>query len=375
MKVLILSIKAGYGHHSTGKAIEECFKEHGCECLMLDTFEYINRFLCDGIQDGYLLLTKYMKDAYGKAYSILDKREEPFEKFSPTAVISKFISKKLVKFVEDFNPDVVIGTHSYAAVLMTILAERGFLNCPTVGIVTDFTVHPFWESTKLDAYVVPDSMLTASAKRKGIPKEKVVPTGIPVKKSFSVKNNKSQMREKLGLKDIPTVLVMMGSMGFGNIIDIVHSLDVFEEEFQMVCICGNNEKARKNIDEIMWRKNVVNLGFTTNVDEYMDASDIIVTKPGGLTTSEAMAKGLPMILINPIPGQEERNINLLVNAGVGIAVNDVYPMEYALYAYFKHEWKRDIMKQAVERVGKPEAAENLYKYVLKLIESKNGTEK
>ena len=98
MKVLILSIKAGYGLHSTGKAIEECFTEHGCECLMLDTFEYINRFLCDGIQDGYLLSTKYLKEAYGKVYSTLDKRDEPFKKFSPTEMISKLISKKLVKF-------------------------------------------------------------------------------------------------------------------------------------------------------------------------------------------------------------------------------------------------------------------------------------
>ena len=375
MKVLILSIKAGYGHHSTGKAIEECFTEHGCECLMLDTFEYINRFLCDGIQDGYLLSTKYLKEAYGKVYSTLDKRDEPFKKFSPTEMISKLISKKLVKFVEDYSPDIVIGTHSYAAVLMTILAKRGNITCPTIGIITDFTVHPFWESTELDAYVVPDSLLTLAAQRKGIPAEKVIPTGIPLKKSFTYKHNKEEMRSKLGLKNLPSVLIMMGSMGFGNILNIIKTLDDFEENFQIICICGNNEKSRKSIEEECWCKNVVNLGFTNNVDEYMDASDVIITKPGGLTTSEAMAKGLPMILMNPIPGQEERNMNFLVNAGVGIGISEVYPLEFALYAYFMHPWKQDVMHNAVEHMGKPNAADDLYKYSMELIESKNGMRK
>ena len=161
----------------------------------------------------------------------------------------------------------------------------------------------------------------------------------------------------------------------GNILNIIKTLDDFEENFQIICICGNNEKSRKSIEEECWCKNVVNLGFTNNVDEYMDASDVIITKPGGLTTSEAMAKGLPMILMNPIPGQEERNMNFLVNAGVGIGISEVYPLEFALYAYFMHPWKQDVMHNAVEHMGKPNAADDLYKYSMELIESKNGMRK
>jgi len=371
MKALVMSIKAGYGHHSTGLAIKNCFIEHDWECEMLDTLEYVNRFLGDGVQDSYLLTTKYLKDAYGRVYSALDKREEPVEKFSPTVVLSKLISKKLVKYIEDFAPDVIIGTHSYVGMLLTLMAERGHINCPTVGIVTDFTVHPFWESTKLDAYIVPDAMLIHQAAKKGIAPHKVHSFGIPVKKVFSERNDKSEMRAKLGLMDIPTVLVMMGSMGFGNIGDIIATLDNFDANYQVVCICGSNKKAKQTIDDIYWKKNVVNIGFADNVHEYMDASDLIITKPGGLTTSEAMAKGLPMILMNPIPGQEDRNLQLLVNSGAAMTITDTYPLEYALYAFFKVGWKADMMRQVVAHMGKGDAAEKLYEFTLKLIESKS----
>ena len=371
MKALILSIKAGYGHHSAGHAVVECFESHGCECLMLDTFEYISKFLCDGVQDGYLLTTKYLKEAYGRVYSTLDKRDEPVDRYSPTVVVSKVISKKLVKFIDDYNPDIIIGTHSFVGVLLTVMKQRGYIKCPTIGIITDFTVHPFWESTQLDAYVLPDRMLIPSANRKGIPTESVLPIGIPIRKQFSQKNDKEFIRQKLGLQQKKTVLVMMGSMGFGSITDVIHTLDEFQDNFQIVCVCGNNEKAKSSIDEVLWNKNVINLGFITNISEYMDAADVIVTKPGGLTTSEAMAKGLPMILMNPIPGQEDRNIQFLVNAGAGIMVTDTYPLEYALYAFFKCDWKSGLMKQAVSEIGKPNATEDLYDASLKLIENKD----
>ncbi len=370
MKALIMSIKAGFGHHSTGMAMKECFAEHGWECEMLDTLEYVNRFLCDGVQDGYLLTTKYLKEMYGKVYTSLDKRDEPFEKYSPTVLISRLISKKLVKYIEEYAPDVIIGTHSYAAMLMSIMKDRGHISCPLIGIVTDFTVHPFWESTKLDAYIVPDEMLVHMTTKKGIPPYKVYPTGIPVRKAFSEKHDKAEAKNRLGLLDKPCVLVMMGSMGFGNIGDIITSLDNFNEDFQIVCICGNNKRAKQHIDKMIWKKHIVNIGFTDRVDSFMDAADLIITKPGGLSTSEAMAKGLPLILTNPIPGQEDRNLQLLINSGAAMAPGKTYPLESALHSFFKTSWRADNMREAVSHIGKPNATEDLYELSLKLIESK-----
>ncbi|MBP3360121.1 MAG: glycosyltransferase [Clostridia bacterium] len=363
MKALILSVKAGYGHHSTGLAMKDCLNAHGIDCEMLDTLEYISRFLGEGVQDGYLIATKYLREAYGKVYDTLDKKDEPSKSYSPEAIITKFLSKKLERYMMEYNPDFVIGTHSYAAVLMTVLQKHGVLNCPTFGIVTDFTIHPFWESSRLDYYVLPDGLLSSAAGKKGINPSRVLPFGIPVREQFTVKNDKEEMKRKLGLPKKPMVLIMMGSMGFGDMTGVIEACDRYDYDYQLVVICGNNDKAKSAIDSRQWSKPVRCLGFTVNVDEYMDAAEIIITKPGGLTTSEAMAKGLPLILMNPIPGQEERNMEFLVNSGVAMMISKTFPLESALYQFFEYSWRREIMERAVSEIGKPDSTHRLYDFI------------
>ncbi len=372
MKALILSVKAGYGHHSTGLAMKDCFESHGIECEMLDTLEYINKFLGEGVQDGYLLATKYMADAYGKVYDTFDKKDEPRKNYSPEVIISKFLSKKLEKYMMEYAPDFVVGTHSYAAVLISVLKKRGVLTCPTFGVVTDFTVHPFWESTDLDYYILPDALLTSSAVRKGIDVDKILPYGIPIREKFSVINEKAASKRLLGLTSEPVVLVMMGSMGFGDMTQAIQSCDDFGGNLQVVVICGSNEKARIAIDERAWKKRVRCLGFVDNVDKYMDAADVIITKPGGLTTSEAMAKRLPLILMNPIPGQEERNMEFLVNSGAAMMISKTFTVENALYQFFESPWRRKTMEEAVANVGKPDSTNRLYEFISKTIYKKEG---
>lgn len=369
MKILIMSVKAGYGHHSTAQAMIECFQKHGIECIMLDTLEYINKLLGEGVQDGYLLTTKYFKGAYGKVYSTLDKKDEPSYKYSPVSILSKRISKPLKKYIEDYNPDFIIGTHSYAAMLMTILKEDKVINCPTFGVITDFTIHPLWENTNLDYYIIPDDLLTTSAMKKGIAKEKILSFGIPVKSQFSYKEDKKEVRKRLNMdEEKTTIMLMMGSMGFGSLESVVEELDAYPADFQIVCICGSNKKMKQVIDEHIWSKKIYNFGFINNVSEYMDASDLIITKPGGLTTSEALAKKLPLILSNPIPGQEDRNIEFLVNAGAAINVTETFPLENALYQFFDSSWRKAHIEEAVANLGKPDAAENVYKFIKNLSE-------
>lgn len=363
MRILLMSVKAGYGHHSAAQAMIECFESHGIECKMLDTLEYINKLLGDSVQEGYLLSTKYLKKPYGKVYSHFDKKEDPYFKYSPLVILSRQISKPLKKYIADYNPDIVIGTHSYAAVLMTILAHRCVINCPTFGVITDFTIHPFWESTDLDYYILPDKLLTASAIKKGIPKEKILPFGIPVKKQFSTKEDKKEVRKSLGLSDKTTVMVMMGSMGFGKLTNVISELDSYPADFQIVCICGTNEKMKQQIDEGTWQKKIYNFGFINNVHEYMDAADVLITKPGGLTTSEALAKKLPLILSNPIPGQEDRNIEFLTNSGAALNITETFPLHNALYQFFDSPWRKELLDTAVSNLGKPNSVEDIYEFI------------
>lgn len=376
MKILIMSVKAGYGHHSAAKAIIERFEKHGHTCVMLDIFEYINKKLGDLIQDGYLLSNKYLPTPYGKVYGALDKKNEPYEKYSPPVLASHITSKKLIGYVEEFNPDFVIGTHSFAGMIMTELADREIITCPTLGIVTDFTVHPFWESTLLDYYVTPSATLIYELGRKGIPAEKVLPIGIPVREQFSTRTDKSEARRKLGLADKPTVLVMSGSMGYGNIKKTIAEMDEFENDFQILCVCGSNKRVKAAIEKCSWKKDIHIFGFVNNVYDMMDAADVVVTKPGGLTTSEAFAKGVPIITVNPLPGQEDRNEDFLVNSGAAIMVNKRYGISEALYQVLNCPWRLKLMEESVSHIGKPNAAEDLYQFVCGKVSAKSAdTEK
>ncbi len=364
MKALIISVKAGFGHHSTGQALIDYFKTKNVECTMLDTFEYINPILGDSISDGYLLSTKYFPDVYGKVYGQFNKREERYDKYSLVAVLSKMVSHKLKDYIRNFAPDVVIGTHSYACMLMTYLKEKGEITCPTYGIVTDFTVHPFWESTDIDYYVTPTPLLNNQMNRKGIPTEKILPLGIPIKEAFASKIPKAEARQLLGIDDKMTILIMMGSMGFGNLVKQLESIDMLQQDFQVLCVCGNNQKGKRNIDKHIWRKKVMTYGFIHNVDMLMDAADCIITKPGGLTTSEFLAKRLPGILMNPIPGQEDRNMEFLVNSGAAVMVTNTFSIDEALYELLNNPWRMELLEKSVEHLSHPNSTRDLCEFIL-----------
>lgn len=370
MKCLIMSVKAGFGHHSTGQAIIDYLEEKGFECMMLDTFEYINPLLGDSISDGYLFSTKYLPEVYGKAYDKFDKHDESYDKHSLVAILSKLVTRKIKDFVEEYKPDVVIGTHSYACLLMTYLKEKHHIKCPTFGIITDFTVHPFWESTEIDYYVTPDKLLNNKMNKKGITTDKILPVGIPIKDKFSKKISKKEAREQVGIGDKFTILMMMGSMGFGNITKTLEQIDELNSDFQVLCVCGNNVKSKKEIEERGWKKDIFAYGFVDNVDVLMDASDCIITKPGGLTTSELLAKKLPAILMNPIPGQEDRNMEFLVNSGAAVMATPTFPVDEALYEIMNNEWRIDLLRQSVEKLGKPNSTRDFCEFVIDLLKKK-----
>lgn len=370
MKVLIVSVKTGYGHHSAAKAIIDYLSAKGVTCEMLDTFEYINPHLADSIDNGYMFSTKYFPEIYGKAYDRLDRQEERRESYSPITVLSKIVSKRLKDYITDYNPDVIIGTHSYACMMMTYLREKEIVTCPLVGIITDFTVHPFWESTALDYYVTPNELLVNQMKKKGISAEKIIPFGIPIRKQFSEKMTKEEARKSLGIEDKKTLLVMMGSMGFGNIVKDIQSIDELEQDFQILVVCGKNEKMKADFESLRWKKTVKVYGFVDNVDVMMDASDLIITKPGGLTSSEFLSKKLPAVIMNPIRGQEDRNTEFLVNNGAAIMVTDTFPLDEALYEMLASPVRMDLLKKSVEFLGKPDSTKNVCDFVIKLAEEK-----
>ncbi|MBO5274605.1 MAG: glycosyltransferase [Clostridia bacterium] len=366
MKVLVLSITAGEGHNSTAKTICEYFNERGAEACVLDTYKYLNKALGLTVDKGYLFTVKSAKLAYKKAYRMLEKRRKSNDKISATRATNRVLASKLLPYIKEYQPDVIICTHIFAGMLLDSLKRHKKITARTYGIVTDFTMHPYWEEAlHLDYIITANELLTIQAKKKGYTSEQILPSGIPINCKFEKIGDKAEARIELGL-DIgkPTVLLMGGSMGYGNIESTVTMLDSLDRDFQLITVCGNNKEAKLRIDELQTKKKLLNLGYVNNVDRLMDASDCIITKPGGLTTSEALAKRLPIIIVNPIPGQEDRNTEFLLNYGAAMSVTKTHPLDEAIYELFEHPEKIELMRGAIDMIRKPESTRSLCDFVI-----------
>jgi processive 1,2-diacylglycerol beta-glucosyltransferase len=366
MKVLILSVTAGQGHHQTAMAISDELARRGIQCSTLDILKYIDPIICDLVSKGYLISTKHLPIAYGGFYSLAERKEKTSEK-TMSRLTSKIMGKKISGYIAQNKPDVIICTHVFAAQVISEIKDFQGL---TIGIITDFTIHPYWEETDLNYYVTASELLTLQAEKKGIDPKKVLPLGIPIHEKFSRKISKSEARKKLGIKDKTTVLVMSGSMGYGNLARHIRVMDKLDLDFQILCVCGRNRKAKKSIDKIKTNRDIYNFGYVDNVDIMMDAADLIVTKPGGLTVSEALAKRLPMILINPIPGQEERNTEFLLNNGIAMKMSKTCPADVCLYQILVNNWRYNLSNSIVEYVGKPYAARDLGDFLVEYDKNK-----
>ena len=362
MKVLILTISAGQGHNQTANAVHHYLSQKGVECKTLDAYQYINPILSEGVKHGYLLGTQYTPIVYGGFYRLAERRNADTRNYF-TYVANALFGSKLFHYIEQFNPDYIVGTHIFVGTILTQLRKR-LRGTKTIGIVTDFTAHPYWEETKLDYYVTASELLNNQMRKKGISQTRILPFGIPVNSKFSNKIEKREAKKLLGISDKPTILLVMGSMGFGNVASIVRKIDSLPIDFQVLAVCGKNKRAQRRIDKYPHKHQVYNYGFVDNIDIMMDAADFIITKPGGLTVSESMAKGLPLILVNPIPGQEDRNVEFLLNNGLALHVTNTFPVDEAIYQFFNNQFRRERFHETVKEFGKPNAAKDLGDFII-----------
>lgn len=368
MKFLILSVTTGHGHNQTASAIKNEIEKHGHQADILDAFEHISKVIYKSLAKGYLLSTSKTPKAFGRFYRSAEKKVKRDTPLSFQNISNTLFSKKITGYINETKPDVIICTHVFGALTFR-KDELEYEGVKLAGIITDYTIHPYWDVTDLDYYIIPNEKLEYQAAFKGI-KGKILPFGIPILPEFSEKEDKKTAREKLGIPDKKTVLVMSGSMGFGKVYKNLIKLDGLKEDFQIITVCGNNKKLKEKIDRKGFEKIILNYGYTKNVSELMNCADIIITKPGGITVSESLAKKLPMILSEPIPGHEERNCEFLQNVGAAIRATDTYPINEALHMLLSDDDRRESMVKSIEKIRKPNAAENLVKFFIE----KNGSE-
>ena len=355
MKGLVLSITAGQGHNQTAMVISKRFNECGVECKYLDVYKFINPILSDSVNKIYLMSTKAIPKIYGGVYRMCEKR----------GVQSGAGIHGLNRITK---PDFIICTHIFAALLVTYISSIERLNAKTIGVITDFTIHPYWEDSLLDYYIIANERLTIQGIKKGFPENKFLPLGIPIGTKFSRKIEKSKAKEILNLHSKHTILVMSGSMGFGAVYKEIEELDKLDMDFEIVSVSGNNKKLKTKIDSMETRKKIYSYGYINNVDVFMDACDCIITKPGGLTTSEALAKQIPMLINNPIPGQEDRNVEFLLNAGAAMRISSTNPIDEAVYQMFVNDDRMKLMQEAMKSIAKPNSTQDLVDFVMNGLE-------
>ncbi len=256
----------------------------------------------------------------------------------------------------------MVTSHLFAAEVLTSLKRENRLPVKTLAIATDYTCIPFWEETECDYYIVPHKDLMGEFLQKQMPQKKLFPLGIPVSKPFRTKGERQEAREKLNLpSQLPVFLIMTGSMGYGRIEDTIQELvNLYGDQAVIAVICGNNTRLKESLEQqCQGHPNVKIHGFTKKIPLYMDACDVLLTKPGGLTSTEAAVKGVSLIHTAPIPGCESRNAQFFSQRGMSYYCQE--PAQQAKYAKMlcENQLLRNRMAEAQRRNTNANAAEEI----------------
>ena len=312
MKILILTCNTGGGHNSTAAALEEQLIRMGHGCIVKDFLDFLPPAKARLISEGHVLLYRKAPRLFGLGYKFEENHVPRYLRAQCSACAGEFYQA-----VTELACDAVLCVHVFPAIVMTAAAKEYGLSIPGYFVATDYTCSPGVSSSDMELYFIPHPTLAEEFIRCGIPQDRLVPSGIPVRRCFTVNRPQAEARRALGLPETGRVVVMMcGSMGAGPMEELTQALQrELTAADRLVVICGTNQKLRQRIIKNCYAPNLRILGFTSKVDQYMDAADLLLTKGGGLTTTEVMAKHLPTLLINVIPGLEERNIQFMVSHG------------------------------------------------------------
>jgi processive 1,2-diacylglycerol beta-glucosyltransferase len=368
MKVLFLSVSTGGGHFKAAEAIREKIEEKypGSKTLVIDTLKYVNPIIDKLVVGGYLSTLKKTPQIYGKLYTFTETGDNIYD-FSKT--VNKLLSFKIRKLIVEFDPSVIVCTHPFPLQMLSGLKKNQKVTVPTIAILTDYASHPFWLHSHIDAYVIAHSSMKFEMISRGIEESIIHPIGIPVTSDFLQKKEKKCILKELQLEEKTTVLIMGGSLGFGEVRDVFKALLCSKRSIQIIAITGSNSKLKKQLEKhANTTNNLVKIfSYTDKVADLMEVSDFIITKPGGITITEALVKSLPIIVTSPLPGVEERNSNFLLNNGAAVRLLENENIESVLNQIMDNPLRINQMKTMASQLAKPDSSKEIIKLIEKLI--------
>ena len=371
-KVIIFYASYGGGHLSAARSIKEYIETNynNIEIQLIDCMYYVNKLFDKVTTTAYAEMAKKIPQTWGKVY--WHAQSGPIAQISTTS--NKLLSKKLNKLLQDFNPELIISTHPFASTMCAYLKKQGKLNSKIATVLTDYAPHEQWLvfNEYVDYYFVSHEEMKKQLNKAGIPKDKIYPTGIPLSNKFLLKYDKAQILKNFGLSPNKKTVLFFGGgeygLGKNQTIKIFKSFIKCHENLQLVAISGKNQKMKESfenlVSELGKQDSVKILEYTDKVPQLMSISDLVVTKPGGLTTTESLASGLPIVVINPIPGQEEENATYLEKNKVAIWIKKDDNVEDILNELFSNPDKMQEMKIRARLISKKNSTRDICKILL-----------
>jgi processive 1,2-diacylglycerol beta-glucosyltransferase len=366
-RVLIMSAGAGTGHIKAAEALELSFAADGrvAEVINNDALQYTNKLFRDFYSRFYTSLVRSAPNFLGWWYKTTD---EPWHTDTMRHMIDRLNTKPLVRFIREFDPHITVCTHYMPAGIISHLIATKQLQARLSIVVTDFDFHAMWLSRSFHRYFVAIDETRAHLEMLGIPSERITVSGIPIDPVFQHPINREEERLRLGLNpDKPVLLLSAGAYGVGPTEFIVERMLNLDSNAQTVVICGRNDELKQRILQLVDNRSsrFKVLGYTGEMHKLMKLADVFIGKPGGMTTSEAIACGLPMCVVSPIPGQEERNSDHLLEEGIAVKCNDLTTLPFKLERLLEDPERLSRMKANALRFAKPNASVTIVDTLLK----------
>lgn len=367
-RALLFYLGKGTGHHSAALALEEAIREHqpDSEVRVLDALQQTHPLVSEFVFRTYLGIIKRTPDLWDFLY---DSRLVQQRTARLRRAIHRADSVRLRRLLEEFRPHAIFCTQAFPCAVLAECKQAGWTQAPLVGVLTDFMPHLYWFYPETDLYCVPSDKSRLALISTGVPEDKIRVTGIPINPKFALAQNRHLLCAQFGLPMRTfKVLLMGGGYGLAPMRDIVLALDAVERPFEIIAITGRNERTQRQLAYLAprLRRRLHLFGFTPTIDQWMEIADVLVTKPGGLTVSEALAKRLPMILTQPLPGQEMKNAEFLLRARVARLARSAHEVARHVQRLYDQPQLAARMRTQAELLRRPYAVRDIVQQVQEL---------
>jgi processive 1,2-diacylglycerol beta-glucosyltransferase len=375
-RVLFLYLTKHSGHYAAAVAVEQALRrlQPGVQTMLLDSFSHANPLLSKVTLKAYLAVLRTAPELWEYMYDNA-KFKQRTKKIHE--LLNRGNSRKLQRVLDQFQPDVVVCTQAFSCgVMATWKRTTGNHHVRLVGVLTDFVAHRYWGTPEVDLYIAPNAATCQTLLGQGVPADRIRMYGIPISDVFTKPVNPTAVIRNLGLRpNLPKILVMGGSLGLGPVKAVIRKLDKLPQPFDIIAIAGKNtdllERLERQGHKLRHPTKVI--GFAENIHELMSIAEVLVTKPGGITTAEALTKAVPMVIINPIPGQEQKNTDVLLAHGVAVQARRPADVAEFVSQFLRDPEKPRLMREAAAALGRPLAADHAARDLCAMLNGEAGS--